>query len=57
MESSPEEDSEEFAIHYYDGFEGLNISEYESIGRDMEMNGDFFTIVLGYRKLHLFHNL
>jgi antirestriction protein len=130
LENSPEEDAEEFAIHDYEGFEGLNISEYEgiesahdkavfieehgalggavashlgsdlddakrsleegyigeyrdiedyarevteschelpayiehyidyeSMGRDMEMNGDFFTIELGYRKLHLFHNL
>jgi antirestriction protein len=130
LESSPEEDAEEFAIHDHEGFEGLNISEYEGIqsahdkavfieahgalggavasqfggslddakraleegyigeyrsiedyareitedchelpayienyidyeamGRDMEMNGDFFTIELGYRKLHLFHNL
>ncbi|MED5423018.1 MAG: antirestriction protein ArdA [Pseudomonadota bacterium] len=130
LENSPEEDAEEFAIHDYEGFEGLNISEYEgiqsahdkaifieehgalggavashfgsnlddakraleegyigayrsiedyareitedghelptyiehyidyeSMGRDMEMNGDFFTIELGYQKLHLFHNL
>ena len=130
LENSPEEDAEEFAIHDYEGFEGLNISEYEgiksahdkaifieehgalggavashfgsnlddakraledgyigayrsiedyareiredchelpayieryidyeSMGRDMEMNGDFFTIEPGYQKLHLFHNL
>ena len=130
LENSPEEDAEEFAIHDYEGFEGLDISEYEGIqsahdkaifieehgalggavashfgsnlddakraleegyigayrsiedyareitedghelpayiehyidyeamGRDMEMNGDFFTIELGYQKLHLFHNL
>ena len=34
-----------------------NYIDYEAMGRDMEMNGDFFTIELGYRKLHLFHNL
>lgn len=31
LKSSPEPDAEEWAIHDHEGFEGLNISEYEGI--------------------------
>ena len=30
LKASPEEDAEEWAIHDYEGFEGIQISEYES---------------------------
>lgn len=30
--------------------------DYEGIGRDMELNGDIFTIDMGYHCLHVFHN-
>ena len=30
LKASPEEDAEEWAIHDYEGFEGVQISEYES---------------------------
>lgn len=33
LKTSPIEDAEEFAIHDYEGFEGLSISEYEGINR------------------------
>ncbi len=31
LENSPEEDSEEYAIHDYEGFDGYRLSEYEGI--------------------------
>tara|TARA_R110002124_G_scaffold278873_2_gene451085 strand:+ start:5430 stop:5951 length:522 start_codon:yes stop_codon:yes gene_type:complete len=31
LQNSPEEDAEEYAIHDYDGFEGLDVSEFEGI--------------------------
>jgi antirestriction protein len=30
--------------------------DYERLARDMEMNGDVFTIETGYRKVHVFSN-
>ncbi len=29
---------------------------YERIGRDMELNGDVFTIETGYEEVHIFWN-
>jgi antirestriction protein len=33
-----------------------NYIDYEAMGRDMELNGDVFTIELGYREVHVFWN-
>ena len=37
LEASPIADAEEWAIHDYEGFEGLSISEYEGIERVVEL--------------------
>tara|TARA_R110002124_G_scaffold278874_1_gene451108 strand:- start:15554 stop:16093 length:540 start_codon:yes stop_codon:yes gene_type:complete len=34
-----------------------NYIDYQAMARDMDMNGDFFTIELGFEQIHLFHNL
>lgn len=39
LKSSPIEDAEEWAIHDYDGFEGMYISEYEDIGHVCKLAG------------------
>ncbi|HED13291.1 MAG TPA: antirestriction protein ArdA [Gammaproteobacteria bacterium] len=30
--------------------------DYEAMGRDMELNGDIFTIETGYEQVHIFYN-
>ncbi len=30
--------------------------DYERMGRDMELNGDIFTIETGYEEIHIFWN-
>ncbi|KPM17699.1 antirestriction protein ArdA [Citromicrobium sp. WPS32] len=37
LDASPIADAEEWAIHDYDGFEGLSISEYEGVERVVEL--------------------
>ena len=32
------------------------IRNYERMGRDMELNGDIFTIKTGYQEVHIFWN-
>jgi len=31
--------------------------DYESMGRDMELNGDLLVIEVGFEKIHVFHNI
>lgn len=31
--------------------------DYESMGRDMELNGDLIVIEIGFEKIHILHNL
>ncbi len=39
LDASPVLDAEEWAIHDYEGFEGLHLSEYESVERVSEIAG------------------
>ena len=65
-----DEESEEYAIHDYEGFGAYKVSEYEGLesvhehlafyidyekmGRDMELSGDVFTVETGYQEVHVF---
>ena len=58
LADSPLPDADEWAIHDYEGFEGASLSEYASfetvMGRDMELNGDIFTVETGFDQVHIF---
>jgi antirestriction protein len=54
LKGSPEPFAEEWAIHDYEGFEGIRLDEYESIGKVAELakliqeHGEAFAAYAGY---------
>ncbi len=54
LKGSPEPFAEEWAIHDYEGFEGIRLDEYESIGKIAELarliqeHGEAFAAYAGY---------